>query len=412
MTDDPSRDHEDHDEHEPYVIDTRAPAGRWTESTRRRDQSRARPAAADPDLRRRAHDDLDEVDESARPVSGGGATRAPRPPRSRRPRGRRHWLRWIAVLVALWLAFLVWAPIDAWNKVTRVDATPTDNRPTNAGGHNYLLVGSDSRAGLTDAQKQDLSTGSDEGARTDSIILVHVPGNGGKAVMMSIPRDSWVAIPGHRKNKINASFSINATPTQGNAKLLVDTVEQNTGVRIDDYVEIGFAGFASVVDSLGGVTIDVPFDMNDWRAGINLKKGTQTLNGANALGFVRARYSDPRGDIGRAERQRQFLSAIMSKALSPATVLLPWRYWSFTHAASSGLTIGQDASMMDMVTLLRTMKGTSSGSTLSTVVPIETESYSTYAGTAVKWDSTKAKAIFDKISNDEPIGASDLVKTG
>jgi LCP family protein required for cell wall assembly len=327
-----------------------------------------------------------------------GAGRPPaRPVQASRPRRRLRW-GWLVVLVVVgWLAFMVGTPLHAWSNVTKVDTAPGGERPADGKGYNYLLVGSDSREGLTDEQKKEYATGSAEGRRTDSIILVHVPEGGGKPALISLPRDSFVPIPGKGSNKINAAFAF------GGPKLLVNTVEQVTDLRIDGYVEIGFAGFASVVDSLGGVDICVKFDMNDKKAGINLKKGCQTLNGKNALGYVRARYSDPRGDIGRADRQRQFLAAIMKKAATPSTVLIPTRYWDFTHASAEGLIVGEDTSMTDAGRVMLAMRAVSRDEGLSLVVPIQSENYQTSAGSAVKWDTERAKALFSLLRNDEPL---------
>lgn len=297
-----------------------------------------------------------------------------------------------------WLAFLVWVPFHAWNSVSRVDSIPTEARPAAGKGTNYLLVGSDSRAGMTESEQQELSTGPDDGGgqRTDSIILVH-RSTSGLSSMISIPRDSYVAIPGHGKNKINAAFSI------GGPKLLVATVEEATGLRIDGYMEIGFGGFAKVVDSLGGVDVCVPFAMKDEKAGIDLQPGCQTMAGPTALGYVRARYSDPRGDIGRAERQRQFLSAIMKKAATPSTVLLPSRYYGFAMASASGLRVGEDTSLRESVDVVLTMRDISGGNGLSMVVPLETLSLNTAAGQAVKWDSKRATALFDALERDDSL---------
>jgi LCP family protein required for cell wall assembly len=303
----------------------------------------------------------------------------------------------VLLLVLAWLAFMVFTPLHAWDSVTKVDTTPPGDRPAHTKGYNYLLVGSDSREGLTAAQRKELHTGKDAGQRTDSIILVHVPQSGGKPSLVSLPRDSYVPIPGKGSNKINAAFSF------GGPNLLVETVEQVTDLHIDGYVEIGFAGFASVVDSVGGVNICVPFRMNDKKAGINLQKGCQLLDGRNALGYVRARYSDPRGDIGRAERQRQFLSAIMKKALTPSTVLVPTRYWSFSHASAKGLIVGEDTSMRDASRVLLAMRAVSQGKGLSLVVPIQNLNYQTNAGSSVKWDTARAKSLFTDLREDKPL---------
>ncbi len=337
--------------------------------------------------------------DDGRGYAGEPPTRGPRPPR-RRSRARRRGIIAVILLVVLaWIAFMVWVPLNAWGNVTRVDDAPAGARPAATAGHNYLLVGSDGRDGLTPEQQKQLNaSGGDIGKRTDSIILVHVSEHGGKPALISIPRDSYVPIPGYRSNKINASFAF------GGAKLLVATVEQATGIRIDGYVEIGFGGFASVVDSLGGVDVCVPFDMNDAYAAINLKKGCQTLDGPTALGYVRARHSDPRGDIGRAERQRQFLGAILKKAVTPSTVLVPSSYKGFADAAAKGLEVGQDTQMTDAVRVLQTLRGVDGGDTLSLVVPIANAAYQTpNAGVAVKWNTTEALALFAMIKNDQPM---------
>jgi anionic cell wall polymer biosynthesis LytR-Cps2A-Psr (LCP) family protein len=142
---------------------------------------------------------------------------------------------------------------------------------------------------------------------------------------------------------------------------------------------------------------------SDPKAGINLKAGCQTLNGPNALGYVRARYSDPLGDIGRAQRQRQFLGAIMKKAVSPSTALIPWRYYAFANSAGAGLTVGQDTSLRDVTRVLQAMRAVSGGQGLSLTVPVSNPGLQTNVGSAVKWDSTKAVALFNAIKNDQPL---------
>ncbi|EAP97488.1 cell envelope-related transcriptional attenuator [Janibacter sp. HTCC2649] len=315
------------------------------------------------------------------------------------PRRRRRLWRLIPVVVLLWLAFLVITPFHAWNTVSRVDDAPSGDRPAETPGNTYLLVGSDGRDQLTRAERNELGTGSAEGQRTDSIMLIHVPSGAGKSVIISIPRDSYMPIPGKGSNKVNAAYSI------GGPKLLIQTLEQVTNLRIDGYLEIGFGGFASVVNSLGGVDICVPFDMDDKQAHINLKKGCQTLDGKNALGFVRARHSDIRGDIGRAERQRQFLAAIMKGAATPSTVLNPFRYWSFTHTSAGAVGVGQDTSMKDAANILLAMRGAGNDSTLSLTVPLQDTAYETRAGLAVKWNSDRAQALFTMLREDQPLEA-------
>ena len=328
------------------------------------------------------------------------------PPAGRRPGRRRIFLRRaIALLVVLGLAvaaYLAVIPLNAWRNVERVDNRPASS-PADTAGSTYLLVGSDSREGLSAAEQAQLSTGPDDGGgkRTDSIVLVHVSARGGQPVIVSIPRDSYVPIPGKgNSNKINAAFAF------GGARLLTETIEQATGLHIDGYLEIGFGGFARVVDSLGGVDVCVARDMQDELAGIDLKAGCQLLNGKNALGYVRSRHSDPRGDLGRAERQRQFLGAVMKKAATPSTVLIPSRYTAFADAASAGLIVGSDTSLGDAIAIMQALRAVGNGEGLSLQVPIETAALQTKnAGVAVKWNATQAKALFTALRNDENLTA-------
>jgi len=387
-----------------YVVDTRrtarrradrAPAASLPTSAGPASATRP-PAAAPPGGDPRAYDEL------GRPAAGGVAPpRSPSPvkaPREPRPGRSRRWLKVVLVALLAWAAFIVVTPVHAWSQVTREDTTPAGKRPAGADGHTYLLVGSDSRAGLSAAQRKALGVGGNaSGRRTDSIILVHTPGGSGKPVLISIPRDSYLSIPGHGKNKVNAAFAI------GGPKLLAQTLEQATGLPIDGYVEIGFGGFAGVVDSLGGVDVCVKRDIKDAKAHIDLKKGCQSLDGKNALGYVRARYSDPRGDLGRAERQRQFLGAIMKKAATPATVLIPWRWWGFTHTAASSVIVGEDTSLVDTYRVLSTMRKVSSDQALSLVVPLSTTNATTRAGSSVLWDDARAKALFTMLRDGDPI---------
>ena len=303
----------------------------------------------------------------------------------------------LALLVA-WLAFVVLTPAHAWSQVTREDTTPTGDRPTDADGSTYLLVGSDSREGLTAQEREALGIGGNaKGRRTDSIILVHTPSGAGKPVLISIPRDSYLPIPGERDNKVNAAFAI------GGPALLAATLEQATGLPIDGYVEIGLGGFAGVVDGLGGVEVCVARDIQDDKADIDLSKGCQVLDGKNALGYVRARYSDPKGDLGRAERQRQFLGAVMKQAATPSTVLIPWRWWGFTHTAASSVIVGEDTSLLDSFRILSTMRKVSSDEALSLVVPLSSTNTTTRAGSSVIWDDERAEELFTMLREGQPI---------
>lgn len=312
----------------------------------------------------------------------------PRPPRRKRT-GRRV-AAGIAIFLAAVLVWLIAVPIYAWSHVHRVAYEPSTSRPADQPGTLYLLVGSDSRAGLTKEQKKKLGTGNAAGQRTDTIMLLYVP-PGGQPALISIPRDSYVPIPGHGSNKINAAYSI------GGAKLLTKTIEHNTGLRVDQYTEVGFAGFVDVVDAVGGVRVCLKHPIKDHDAHINLKKGCQTLVGKNALGYVRERHADPLGDLGRVQRQRQVLGAVAKKAVSPATILNPVRYWNLANAGTNSLVVGKNASMFSATRMLIALGKVSSGKGLTLTVPVGNANAETAAGSSVLWDNQQAKEMFADI---------------
>jgi LCP family protein required for cell wall assembly len=278
------------------------------------------------------------------------------------------------------------------------EAALTDyaDRPGAARGTNWLLVGSDSRQGLSTQQQQDLSTGGDVGSsRTDTIVLVHVPGlwSDSATTLVSIPRDSYVPIPGHGKDKINAAFAI------GGASLLAQTVEQATGLRLDHYAEIGFGGFATLVDALGGVTVCPATALHDPLAGIDLPAGCQKLDGRNALGYVRTRDT-PRADLDRMVNQQEFLSALLRRATSPAVWLNPWRWYTVPRAAADAVTVDRGDHVWDLARLGWALHGSKTAMT----VPIG-EFTNSDVGSVVVWDHNAAAKLFEALASDSPVPA-------
>jgi LCP family protein required for cell wall assembly len=292
-------------------------------------------------------------------------------------------LRIVIAVLAAWLVFLVVTPIWAWSNIARVKA---EQPGASAKGTTFLVVGSDRRTGLTKQERREYGGGGGGTQRTDTIMLLRVPAHG-EPTLVSLPRDSYVAIPGYGHNKINAAFSF------GGPTLLVKTVQQATGMHIDGYVEVGFVGFVDVVNSVGGVHMCLKQPMKDKDAHVNLKAGCQTLNGAQALGFVRDRHSLANGDLGRVDNQRKLLAAITAKATSPAT-LLPWRYYGLLSAGSHSVTIGKKTSLWDVIKFGRAMRAVSSGHGKTTTVPIANANYMTSAGSSVLWDQAKAEKFF------------------
>jgi LCP family protein required for cell wall assembly len=267
-------------------------------------------------------------------------------------------------------------------------------RPGSGRGTTWLLVGSDSRQGLTAEQQRVLATGGDIGnGRTDTILLVHAPGLGSTTptTMVSIPRDSYVPIPGYGRDKVNAAFAM------GGGRLLAQTVEQATGLRVDRYVEIGFSGFADLVDALGGVSMCLPAPINDPLAGIDLSAGCQTLDGRNALGYVRTRAT-PRADLDRMVNQRRVMSALLQRTSSPTVWLNPWRWYSVPRAAVDALTVDQGDHVWDLARLAWALRGP----TTKVTVPIG-EFTGSDSGSVVVWDHQAASQLFEALAADRPV---------
>jgi LCP family protein required for cell wall assembly len=298
-------------------------------------------------------------------------------------------------VIVVWLLFLVVVPIYAWTKVTKVDAEPSGARPAGGPGTTYLLVGSDSREGLTHAQEHDLGTGAASGQRTDTIILLHVSAGSGPNVELSIPRDSYVEIPGHGMNKINAAYAF------GGPRLLVGTVEQATHIRVDDYVEIGFTGVVDVVDALGGITVCPRTSIVDPRAGnLHMQRGCQQVDGHVALDYSRSR-AFPRGDITREFHQREVIAATGSKAASWQTVALPWRYWNVNMAGAQSVTVGDNVGPFAFARFAWAMAHSGGSGTKRCVVPYSSLGTSTDVGSVVTWDRAKADPLFTAIRTDD-----------
>jgi LCP family protein required for cell wall assembly len=308
---------------------------------------------------------------------------APVGPRKRRrfPLGKL-----VLLLLVAWIAYLVAVPVFAWKRIDQVDAVPSAKRPAEQPGTTYLLVGSDSRKGLSRAENRKLGTGGvgDVGQRTDTIMLLHT--GDGPSLLLSIPRDSIVPIPGHGTTKINAAFAY------GGAPLLVQTIEQNTGVRVDHYVEIGFGGFVNSVDAVGGVEICPKKRMVDRRANLDIKRGCQHVDGITALGYARSRHTSGIGDIDRARHQREVVSGIGAEVKSPWTVLNPFRYYRVNMAAMSSLKVDKDSGVVDLARFAWAMSRVNGKDGLTCSMPIR--------DLAVHWDTNRALALLRLIKAD------------
>lgn len=309
----------------------------------------------------------------------GRGGRGPRRPRLRPFRV----LRWVLLL---WLVFLVAVPFWAWSKVTKVDAEPGGDRPGEQPGTTYLLVGSDSRGELTEEQREDLGTGGASSRLADTIMLLHT--GDGPNLLMSIPRDSIVDIPGHSTTKINAAYA------WGGPKLMTRTVEQNTGIRVDHYVEIGFGGFVDMVDAVGGVEICPETAMEDKDANLDIEAGCQEADGRTALGYARSRKtSADLGDIKRAEHQREVVAAVGGEALSPWSVINPLRYYRLSTATADSFRVSEGSSPLAIAQFGLAMTKVDGDNGLTCGIPIR--------DLAVTWDPERSQRLFTHIIEDD-----------
>lgn len=338
----------------------------------------------------------------------------PLPPSSstygRGSRFRRRWVRISLISVLVLILLFVGTVIGTWfwasAKLTKVSAlSDYAGRPAQGAGTNWLVVGSDSRSNLTPAQKVRLHTGSDQGQRTDTILLMHYGSSGPD--LISIPRDSYVTIPGYTdssgkphsssKNKINAAYDL------GGAPLLTKTVEMATGVRIDHYMEIGFLGVVDVANAVGGVNMCLDTPVKDSYSGANLSAGCQTLNGEQSLELIRSRYSLANSDISRMANQQKFVSALAKSALRPGVEYNPFTLYPMLSATLGSIAVDNGTGLSDLVGLSSHARGITGGGTSGTV-PIANEGYNVSGvGSAVLWDKTKATEVFNAVNQDKAV---------
>jgi LCP family protein required for cell wall assembly len=198
-------------------------------------------------------------------------------------------------------------------------------------------------------------------------------------------------------NKLNAAYSY------GGAELLIRTVQGATGVDIDHYVEVGFSGVIRMVDALGGVDVCLPDAVDDQKSGLVLPAGRSHVDGQMGLAFVRARYIDPTADLGRMQRQQQFLGAMFNQATSAGVLLNPLKLDRFLKAMLSSVTTDDGMNRDLLMGLASDLQSLKPKDIRFLTVPISDADYSTSAGSAVRWDKAKAGAVFTALESDAPV---------
>ena len=317
----------------------------------------------------------------------------------------------IAVLAISAISALAFGTVTA--SINKIDVfSGIDKRPEkNSTAMNYLLVGSDTREGLSKAELKALRVGSvatAAGKRSDTMLLVHISKARDKAVMISIPRDTFALIPEHTSKSgklIPAVYSkINSSFNWGGAPLLIQTIEEMTELKIDHYIEINFAGFARIVDSIGGVEVCTKKNINDPKSHLILEAGVHTLNGIESLKYVRTREFDGLGDLGRMQRQQAFMSAVLRKATSAGVLLNPVTMASFINSSLSAVTTDSELKNSDLIALAKQMKSLSTSSVRTLTVPLSNLNYySNGVTSAVLWDPVLAPQLWTRLREDQAV---------
>ena len=291
---------------------------------------------------------------------------------------RRH--RWLTVIAGM-MSFLVlavsvggWAYYEKLNgNIHRVKVftfTAEKDRPAKAkdDAMNILLVGSDSRVGLTPAELAEANaTGDGGGLNTDTIMLLHISASNAVTII-SFPRDSYVPIPGHGTFKINSAYADGEHDKKGSGPaLLTQTVENLTGVHIDHYMQVNFVQFIAISNVIGGVQVCLTKAQKEPDSGINLPAGLSTISGKQALAFVRQRHGLPRGDLDRIARQQRFITAMVKKV---KTVRSPTSLNALLEKVTSSLTVDDGLSGRALIALANRLEGVNLDAIKFDTVPV------------------------------------------
>ena len=300
---------------------------------------------------------------------------------------KRIFLTIFTLFLALILAIVFWGLFLIHRVDTNLGRTDALSGAADTPGTTWLIAGSDSREGTAEANSGV------EGQRSDTILLLHQATNG-TAILVSLPRDTYVEIPGHGHNKLNAAFS------EGGPQLLVSTVEGLTGLSVDHYAQLGFNGVAQVVDGVGGINLCWDQTFSDRMTGLNWQAGCHDVDGPTALLFARMRYSDPLGDIGRTQRQRLVISSTLKKALSPEVLVNPARQVALADAGAAALTVDRSTGTLDIGRMALALR--KAGNTgLQGVPPIASLGYNPGGGvgSTVKLDESRTPAFWEGLRN-------------
>ncbi|MFF7446138.1 MULTISPECIES: LCP family protein [unclassified Streptomyces] len=345
--------------------------------------------------------------------------RSPAATRPRRPPVRRRKPRWAAraittlsvvILASAGIGHGVLSSLD--DDIARVDPfKDMKNRPRAGHGMNVLLVGTDGRDKITEAERQKYRLGGAPCHCTDTIMIVHISEDRERASVVSLPRDSYAMTPPHTDQTTGEEhhghpIKINAAYAEGGPNLTVRTVENMTHVKIDHYLEVDFTSFMKTVDVVGGVKICTAEPLKDSYTGLDLPAGTHTLMGGEALQYVRSRHIDGAADLGRMKRQQRFMAALIDRATSSGILLNPMKFRDITRAVLGSVRADKGFGTDELLDLGRAMRSFSPSSSEFTTVPIGQMGYAVQGvGSTLKWDPKKSGRLFEALREDRPLAA-------
>ncbi len=299
-----------------------------------------------------------------------------RRPKKKRRTGRIVLLSLLVLVLALGgTAYWLYSGLDGNIDGVDINEAIGDDRPEKlpTSGQNVLILGSDSRAG----DNAELNTGKIAGARSDTALVMHIPEGRTQAVAVSIPRDTLVTRP-ECKDADGSTVAgaervmFNSIYSQVGPACVVKTVEKMSGVRMDHYVEIDFAGFKDLVDAIGGVEVTVDQDIHDKSSGLDLTAGTHRLDGTQSLQFVRTRHGIGDGsDLGRIGLQQEFMIALLSEIKKQDLLGSPTKTYKIADTLTAALTTDSElASLTALAEFGRSMNGVDPGSMETIMLPV------------------------------------------
>lgn len=288
---------------------------------------------------------------------------------------------------------------------------PADDRVEDL---NVLLVGTDSREGLSDAERARYHLGGESCHCADTVMLLHLSADRERVSVVSLPRDSYVELPAHTVEATGERHEahpdkLNAALAHGGPSLLVRTVERLTELRVDHYVEIDFASFVRAVDAVGGVEVCTTRPLVDSYSGLDLPAGRHRLDGPEALAYVRARHVDGTADLGRIERQQRFLAAFLDRAVSSGVLLRPDRLRQTATVLLDSVRADPDLGVEQLLDIARAVRDLSPADQAEfTSVPVDdVDREVPGVGSTVTWQREAADDLFAALRADRPLPSDD-----